>query len=274
MHKYSKIKGLTWDEASTRLRQAFAKRQDLFAFKLGWRFQGDRIRQTGAEANFFFQPEQIPAIIATVRKELPETAAAIQNYADSICAHRFDLLGYQQLEYGEKIDWHLDAVNQRRAPRKSWYRIAYLDFDTVGDSKIIWELNRHQHLVTLAKAFHLTGNGKYLGELLAQWYDWRENNPYPIGINWASSLEVALRSISWLWIWELLRGCESIPQNFHRDLQRELALAGRHIELFLSTYFAPNTHLLGEGLALFFIGTLAPALSKASHWQALLKALP
>ncbi|MBV9082951.1 MAG: alginate lyase family protein, partial [Acidobacteriaceae bacterium] len=46
-----------------------------------------------------------------------------------------------------------------------------------------------------------------------------------------------------------------------------LALNGRHIERYHSTYFSPNTHLLGEAAALFFIGTLCPQISAAWRWQ-------
>src|SRR5262249_15819269 len=39
------------------------------------------------------------------------------------------------------------------------------------------------------------------------------------------------------------------------------------IERFLSTYFSPNTHLLGEAVALFFLGTLYPEFEPATRWQ-------
>ncbi len=48
---------------------------------------------------------------------------------------------------------------------------------------------------------------------------------------------------------------------------RGLALNGRYIERYLSTYFSPNTHLIGEAVALFFIGTLCPQIPAASRWQ-------
>ena len=267
--KYRRIKALSLDEVVSRSRQAIAKRKDLVAFRLGRGFENLAEHPTGVHGKFFFSAEQIPLIIEKLQKELPATAATLEQYADSVCAHRFDLLGYQQLQYGEQIDWHFDIVNNKRAPQRPWYKIPYLDFASVGDSKIIWELNRHQHLPVLAKAFHLTGSEKYLNEMVRQWYGWCESNPYPLGINWASSLEVAFRALSWLWVRELIQGCEMVPHQFCRDLERQLALAGRYIELFLSTYFAPNTHLLGEGLALFFIGTLVPALPNAARWQAI-----
>jgi hypothetical protein len=88
-----------------------------------------------------------------------------------------------------------------------------------------------------------------------------------IGINWASSLEVAFRSISWIWMYELLAGTPALTQDFRKDWLRAQAVNGRHIERYLSTYFSPNTHLLGEAVALFFLGTLCPELSRAALWK-------
>lgn len=104
------------------------------------------------------------------------------------------------------------------------------------------------------------------GGIGKQWSSWQYRNPYPLGINWASSLEVAFRTLSWLWVANLLDGT-SVPSDFHTDLVRALALNGRHIERYLSTYFSPNTHLLGEAVALFFIGVLYPQLPNAERWR-------
>jgi hypothetical protein len=41
-------------------------------------------------------------------------------------------------------------VHGKRAPLNPWFKIPFLDFAVVGDHKVTWELNRHQHLVTLA----------------------------------------------------------------------------------------------------------------------------
>src|SRR5205814_6089600 len=136
---------------------------------------------------------------------------------------------------------------------KAWFEIDSLNFSEVGDHKIIWELNRHQHLVTLAKAWCVTGEQRYAAELTAQWYSWQKANPYPLGINWASSLEVGFRSLSWLWVRQLISGCGCLPASFETDLLAALQRNGRHIAKYLSTYFSPNTHLLGEAVALLFL---------------------
>ncbi len=256
-------------ELRDRIRQEVAKRQDGFLAHFGYDFARDTRSSTpGKAGNFFFGLDSVDAILALLRQRLPSRMEEIVNQAERICRHRFDLLGYQNLDYENPIDWHLDAVHGKRAPRKLFHKVQYLDFDEVGDSKVTWELNRHQHLVMLAKAHRLTGNSRYADEILRQWREWQSENPYPFGINWASSLEAAFRSLSWLWTYYLLRGSSGLP-DFRDEWLRGLALHGRHIERYLSTYFSPNTHLLGEGVGLFFLGVLCPELAAAERWKTL-----
>jgi len=256
-------------ERRERLRQEFAKRQDSLLAQLGYDFGRKAQREpAGKEGSFFFAPDSVDSIVALLRQRLPGQTQQIVLQAEKICRHRFDLLGYTDLDYGRPIDWHLDAVHGKRARRRAFYKVRYLDFEEVGDSKITWELNRHQHLVTLAKAYRLTGNRRYADETLRQWRHWQAENPYPVGINWASSLEVAFRALSWIWTYHLLHGAHGLP-DFRDEWLRGLALHGRHIERYLSTYFSPNTHLLGEGAGLFFLGVLAPELAAAERWKQL-----
>jgi hypothetical protein len=256
-------------ELAVRTGQAIAKRWDFIAGGqvLRWVGKGNPCwsQETG---RFFFNAGDVPEILDCLRERLPEIVDDTVQRAERICRHRFDLLGYEDIDYGPEIDWSLDAVHAKRAPRRPWYKVPYLDFDQVGDHKVTWELNRHHHLVTLAKAYRITGEERYARELFTQWYHWQRENPCGIGINWASSLEVAFRSVSWLWIRYLLDGCSIVPEQFPMDLSRAMMMNGRHIERFLSTYFSPNTHLLGEGVALFFIGTLCPGLPPAQRWRA------
>jgi len=256
------------DELRVRARQAVSKHWDLLKYRMGWRFgQEVAVDSSAGTAKFFFESGEVPAILDYLRQRLPSIQDEFTERAEKICRHEFDLLGYEGVKYERKLDWHFDAVHGKRAPLRPWFRVPYLDFRRVGDHKVIWELNRHQHLVVLAIAYRLTHNRRYCRELFGQWYDWQAHNPYPLGINWASSLEVAIRSLSWLWVWRLLEGCEDMPCGFAFHLRRALAVNARHIEQYLSTHFSPNTHLLGEGAGLFFIGTLCPGARSALRWQ-------
>jgi hypothetical protein len=254
-------------ELRERARQEIAKRGDVALSWIGYDFGRIPHRSTAEKAgNFFFGPESVDSILALFRQRLPGQVERILKQADKICRHRFDLLGYTDLDFGTPIDWHLDAVHGKRAPCKAFYKVHYLDYAEVGDSKVTWELNRHQHLVTLAKAFRLTNDLRFADEILRQWRHWQEENPYPTCINWASSLEVAFRALSWMWTHSLLEGAPGIP-DFRDEWLRGLGLHGRHIERYLSTYFSPNTHLLGEGVGLFFLGVLCPELAEAERWK-------
>ena len=81
------------------------------------------------------------------------------------------------------------------------FRIDYRPAHDSGgrDPKIIHELNRQQHLPRLAKAYLLTGDERYASEAVAQLNSWIDQNPPGRGINWQSSLEIGIRTISWLW---------------------------------------------------------------------------
>jgi hypothetical protein len=48
---------------------------------------------------------------------------------------------------------------------------------------------------------------------------------------------------------------------------KHLVAHGRHIETYLSYYFSPNTHLTGEALGLFYLGTCLPELGRAGAWR-------
>jgi hypothetical protein len=268
--RLGRCRKMSADEVKTRFLQELAKHSDGMRYRLRVPFRAGRFTKVEApnsHPRFFFDPEEVGVIVHLLRARLPHVCNELLDRAERLLDHRIDLLGYRDLRFERRIEWSLDAVHRVIAPRKPWFKVSYLDFHEVGDSKITWELNRHQHLVILAKAYRLTGNSEFVRELLGQWRNWHVENPYPIGINWASSLEVAFRSLSWLWVKYLLWDCQEIAPEFWQQMNASLALHARHIYRFLSTYFSPNTHLLGEAMALFFIGTLLPEYKQAEMWK-------
>jgi len=263
--KLKRLPSLSWSEIGVRLRQELAKTADgLHLFQPRFSpLPGNESMQTG---RFFFSGDEIPQRIELIRTSVPDFEENVLEKAEQILNHQFPLLGYGALQYGKEMDWHLDVVSGKRAPLRPWPKINYLDFDEVGDSKVTWELSRHQFLVTLAKAWLLTREERFLRKLESLYYDWHRKNPYPLGTNWASSLEVSFRSLSWIWVRQLLADCETARQ-LRRDITHALAFNAWYVRRYLSTYFSPNTHLQGEAVALFFIGTLLPSSPAASHWR-------
>jgi hypothetical protein len=80
-----------------------------------------------------------------------------------------------------------------------------------------------------------------------------DQNPPKLGINWASSLEVSFRVISWLWAFHFFQHSPKLNATLFTRALKYLYLHGRHLETYLSIYFSPNTHLTGEALGLYYL---------------------
>ena len=186
--------------------------------------------------------------------------------ADEILRHRFPLLGLT-IDTGLDIRWRRDYVGGAETGTEYFRRIPYLEAARAGDHKMIWELNRHQHLVLLAQAHLLTGDGAYVPEIEAQLESWFAANPFHRGINWASALEVAFRALSWIWLWHLAGA--RLNQRIRLRLPEGIYQHTVHVANNLSHYFSPNTHLLGEAVALHAVGRLMPELPNAARWREL-----
>jgi len=213
----------------------------------------------------------------------PSAADDAAARAGRILDGRYDLLGYRSLTFAlapsshrtgvSSVDWHLDPVHRRRAPQKCWADVPYLD-SSVGDHKIIWELNRHQHWLQLGRASWLTGQSRYAVAIIEQLGQWLAANPPLVGMNWASMLEIGLRTISWTWALQfLLADLHDERDDVRRtpwlvDMLVAIDRQLTHVEQHLSYYFSPNTHLTGEALALYVVGHALPELAASDRWRA------
>ena len=206
-------------------------------------------------------------IIETIEQRFAREREALINRAERAINGEFDLLGLKNVSFGSPIDWHLEPTSGKRASLDHWSAIDYLNPDVAGDKKITWELNRHSHFVTLGQAYFLTGDERYAASFVSQANSWMDANPPNLGINWSSSLELAFRSIAWLWALHLFASSERLTPRFMLRLLKHLAAHGRHIESYLSHYFSPNTHLTGEALGLFYLGAALPEMSRAARWR-------
>jgi hypothetical protein len=189
-------------------------------------------------------------------------AAEILELSQQILSHSFPIFG-TQLETGPSIDWRRDYRNNVTSGLPYFRFVRYLNVARSGDHKWLWELNRHQHLVVLAQAFLFTGDRIYLLEIERQSRDWMLQNPFQRGINWASALEIGFRAMSWAWVLHLV--APELAVDVAEAIERTLYLHSLYLENNLSTYFSPNTHLLGEAVALHALGVLFPHFPNAER---------
>jgi hypothetical protein len=215
---------------------------------------------------FFWDFSDRQKLVAEFRKHFPSRVEEILQGAEAICNHRFGIFSYPEAQCGPRIPWRRDLVHGLESPLDHYSLIATLDFQSVGDSKIVWEINRFQHFFTLCEAYLLTGEERFAEECLVQWEGWLDHNPYLRGINWTSGLEVAFRSWALLWVLHFLLGSSSLTGERIGRISQALSRNAEFIQANLSTYFAPNTHLIGEGFALFVTGLLLPELQGSQTW--------
>jgi Heparinase II/III-like protein/Heparinase II/III N-terminus len=207
------------------------------------------------------------AIGTKLRSEYPEYVEEMRDAADAICNRQFILLEVP-VQYGPKIFWHADPLSRKAWLSEFYTRLEIFSGDTGnGDVKYVWELNRHQFLTTLGKAYRLTGDERYVSTGVDLIEDWIRDNPYKIGINWTSALEVAIRVLSWCQACALFDDAAVFGSEKRRTILRSLYQHGRYIEKHLSFFFSPYNHLIGEATALFVLGNSLSWLKPAQRWR-------
>jgi hypothetical protein len=169
------------------------------------------------------------------------------------------------------IDWHRDPQTGTRAPLQFGFDLDFLDANLVGNIKYLWEKNRHHHLTVLALAYVLSNDGRFAHEVSSQLGSWLKQNPFPIGVNWASSLEAGVRLISWTWIARLLRGSSVHSPLFGKEGSLWPAIYWHQwmIEQHHSHGSSANNHLVGEMAGLFIAASVWPVFEESERWREL-----
>ena len=209
-----------------------------------------RLRQEAANALLYLLSPNLRLQATTPLEVLPEPSAVgealrdteyaheLARLADEIVQGRIPLLG-DVVDFGAAVAWRRDPQRGIETPAEVFSTIPYLDLAAAGDHKLIWEINRHQHLVLLAQACVITGRDEYLDAVVRQLEHWWAENQFQRGINWTSALEVGFRALSWIWIWHLRRR-EDVrclpPALSGRTLSPRTASRIQLVDLLLAQY--------------------------------------
>jgi len=221
---------------------------------------------------FFFDPDDREKIVETIKKEYPASIKQTINDADEICNHIFDLLGSGKTELGKEIDWHLDFKSGFRWNPKEYYLRTgkhvdcYLKEGIYADVKVPWELSRCQHFVTLGKAYRYTGNEKYARELISQIESWIAHNPVELGVNWACTMDVAIRAVNWIWGYYFFCDSPSFVKEFKIKFFKNLFLHGRHIINNLEFGHIRGNHYFSDIVGLIYLGILFRETKEGKKW--------
>ena len=200
----------------------------------------------------------------------------------------------------QPIDWQLDFKSGYRWSERTWYGDIRYGDRPGADVILPWELGRGQSLPMLAWAYALAsaeasaeaaggepGAGapeRYAREFRCQVLDFIACNPPRFGVNWASAMDVALRTVNWLAAYDLLRSAymppalhaavgASFDPAFEAVFTRSIYEHGRHIRANTPCGSdhpdLQNNHYLAELAGLIFAGAYLPSSAETSAWLAL-----
>jgi hypothetical protein len=206
-----------------------------------------------------------PRIISPSVKILPALEAGYPVLEEKI--RIFD----QELDYSGKIDWHLDIKTGNRFPMIHSHKI---DIRTpkYGSAKHVWEVNRMLFLPQLCLNYKKTGDPHYLKKFIFFIDSWIDDNPYLLGVNWYSNIEVNVRLLNWFLSWEILDGNELMKSDgaFNEFATQKwiplIYLHCKHSRRHLSKYSSANNHLISE-LAGLYVASKVWKFKESEQWS-------
>ena len=215
----------------------------------------------------------IDKINTKLPKEILAQSEEVIKDADEICAHNFDLLGSEKRNVDTqpgKIDWHRDFKSGDRWNPQVFYTDTAIIKGNGSDIKVPWELSRFQHLPTLGKAYWLAGNEKYAREFVDEIEDWIESNPPMYGVNWTTTMGIAIRAVNWIWGYYFFKDSQEVSDEFLVKFLKSIFIHGRHIRSNLERSLLRginNNHYLSDIVGLVYLGVMFPEFKEARKWR-------
>ena len=213
-------------------------------------------------AGFHLPPQ---ALAVSQQTLFPEDGSALIARADRVIYEQsWPLLGLAQHTF---VDWHRDPLSGYEWPL-DFYSDICLQRRDGSDVRFVWELNRLGHLLTLARAYSLTGDERYDAEFFRQVESWSSRNPFGYGVNWNCAMEVALRAMNLLGAFAVFRHAAGMNGKHLDLLLRSFEQHGHFIREHLEfSHIATSNHYLANVAGLLWLGVLLPELAGAAEWR-------
>ncbi|HEV7893697.1 MAG TPA: alginate lyase family protein [Pyrinomonadaceae bacterium] len=203
-----------------------------------------------------------------VRVGSSAVSGELKEEARGVVAHRWPLLGYGVLEFGEEMDWLREPVSGVRWPLDYHCDVQLVRGDG-SDVRVLWELNRLGQLLTLGRAYAETRDETFAEEFFAQVEGWRAQNPVGFGPNWSCAMEAALRATNLLAAFQLFRRSRALDGPRLASMLSLFDAHGRHVRRNLEySYIATGNHYLSDVAGLLWLGLCLPELEAAESWRA------
>lgn len=151
----------------------------------------------------------------------------------------------------EVVNWHKGMFEDWNKSISS-YDISTRNTDSIGDIRYTWELNRMHFAPYIAMLYLKEGKEKYIKLLESYFEDWVDNNRICEGVNWVSSMEIAIRSYQWLIVLFLIK--DANKKDFKVKICRSILASIKYVMENLSLYSSANNHLIVESAISSIVG--------------------
>ncbi len=187
--------------------------------------------------------------------------------AKQIAGHRLDFFDLKDKHLGDPIVWNRDHKRGQDTPMTYCAYLDYREVKKAGDCKFVWEPNRHHQLVVLGRAYRASGDIRFANAVAEQLDSWLEENPYGVGMNWRSGLELGIRLINWVWAVDLIEESKAIDDQLRQRLLDSISRHIWEIDRKYSRGSSVNNHLIGEAAGVFVAASYFGNLRNASGWR-------
>jgi hypothetical protein len=115
-------------------------------------------------------------------------------------------------------------------------------------------------------AFALSGKIQYRDKVFEQLASWMSANPYPLGINWISGIELGIRLVNLFFALRYM-GLDDLSDDENLLLGEFIETHANHLYRYPSKYSSCANHALTEALGMLTAGLCCPSHPKADSWR-------
>lgn len=190
----------------------------------------------------------------------------------------FDFNFFEKNEYSifgikinleEQLNWHQDRFSGFIYPLKRFDKIKAVQYFDKGIELVFpWEQSRFYFAINLAKKYLASGEKIYYNIFKELVLDWIKKNPFLYGVNWLSTMDIAIRAANWITALNLFWDLFEKDNEFLVEVSKSLTMHAEYIFAFplIEKNGLTTNHTTSAYTGLLFIALAIRENPKSALW--------
>jgi len=169
----------------------------------------------------------------------------------------------------DEINWHKDSFSNHIYPCVRFDNLNVEKYFNKGiDLVFPWEQSRFYFAPMLVQKYLSTNDKLYYKQFKSTALDWIENNVLMIGVNWFSTMDVAIRSINWIFAISAFGDEFDSDKQFKTKISYSLVQHAEYISKFPAIYKNGHTtnHTVSAYVGLLFLSLALKNNTNSKKW--------